>query len=283
MVAPAAPTPTPRRVLPILLALVLIAVVAALLHRGWSFYRMSMEDRVEHPEFRVLRPSGIVGNGYGFVAGMLMIANLSYLVRRRLAKARLGSMRVWLDLHVFTGLLAAVLVAFHSAFQARTQIAIISTASLGVVVATGIIGRCLHMLAPATEGRLRAAIDAVERELPGSGAPLRAAIRELPAPRLPADASLVRALAAIPAWRALARRRRETIELLLPPPRRQPRALRAAAAELYAASASDARGSGLAALLRRWRGLHRFAALAMIAAVLFHAGVAWHYGYRWIF
>ena len=39
----------------------------------------------------------------------------------------------------------------------------------------------------------------------------------------------------------------------------------------------------MAALLRSWRGLHRFFALLMLAAVLLHAGVAWHYGYRWIF
>ena len=41
--------------------------------------------------------------------------------------------------------------------------------------------------------------------------------------------------------------------------------------------------SGMAALLRSWRGLHRFFALLMLAAVLLHAGVAWYYGYRWIF
>ena len=39
----------------------------------------------------------------------------------------------------------------------------------------------------------------------------------------------------------------------------------------------------LTALLRSWRGLHRFFALLMLASVLLHAGVAWHYGYRWIF
>jgi hypothetical protein len=265
------------------LGFILIAVGAALLYHGWSFYQLSMEDRVEHPDFRSLRPSGIVGNGYGFIAGVLVIANLSYLVRRRFAKARLGSMRVWLDLHVFTGLLAAVLVAFHSAFQMRTQIAMISSVSLGVVILTGVLGRCLHMLAPATTGRLRAAIDGVDRVLPGTGKPLGEALRELPAPHVPADASLVRSLVAIPRWRAVARRRRETIELLLPRRRDLSREQRVAVAELHAAATTDARGSGLSALLRRWRGLHRFAALAMIAAVLFHAGVAWHYGYRWIF
>jgi hypothetical protein len=60
-------------------------------------------------------------------------------------------------------------------------------------------------------------------------------------------------------------------------------ALRTAAAELADAATADARTDGVAALLRSWRGLHRFFALVMLATVLLHAGIAWKYGYRWIF
>ena len=59
--------------------------------------------------------------------------------------------------------------------------------------------------------------------------------------------------------------------------------VRAAWRELHRASAAEARASGVAALLRSWRGLHRFFALLMLIAVGVHAGIAWHYGYRWIF
>src|SRR5512143_2511920 len=110
------------------LSLLLIAISMGLAYRGYSFYKLSLEDRVEHPDFRTLRPSGMIGNGYGWVAALLVVLNLSYLIRRRFGGAKLGSMRVWLDLHVFTGMLAAVLVSFHSAFQLRTPIATASTA-----------------------------------------------------------------------------------------------------------------------------------------------------------
>ena len=129
-------------------ALVVAGLTAVLLYKGWSFYALSLEDRVEHPDFRKLRPSGLLGNGYGWVAALLVVMNLSYLVRRRLAGSRLGSMRMWLDIHVFTGLTAATLVTFHSAFQLRTPIATISAASLGVVVLTGLIGRFLCSRSP---------------------------------------------------------------------------------------------------------------------------------------
>lgn len=268
------------------LALVLGAIVCALavvlLVRGWSFYKLSLEDRVEHPDYRTLRPSGVVGNGYGWVAALLVVLNLMYLVRRRLAATRLGSMRVWLDIHVFTGLVAATLVTFHSAFQLRTPIATLSAASLGVVVVTGLVGRFLYALTPAADKqRLREAIDDLEEQWPGHRDEISTALTALPGPVVPANASLARSLLAIPRWRRAGRARREALALILP--RDGSSEQRKAARRVVSAAAAEAGSSGKAALLRSWRGLHRFFALLMLAAVLLHAGIAWHYGYRWIF
>lgn len=273
-----------RRYLPYALGLVLLAITVVLAQKGWSFYKLSLEDRVEHPAFRSLRPSGKVGNGYGFVAAALMVLNLSYLIRRRFGDARLGSMRGWLDLHVFTGLMATVLVSFHSAFQLRTPIAMASTASLALVVVTGVMGRFLYALAPSGDAeRLRHALDAAEAAMPGHRDQVSQALAELPAPRISADASLVRSLLSIPAWLRVGRQRRSAIALLLPPRAQQDRDARAATRELRRAASLDARSAGISALLRSWRGIHRFFALLMLIAVGLHAGVAWHYGYRWIF
>lgn len=268
----------------LILSLILISITVGLAIRGWSFYRLSLEDRVEHPEYRLLRPSGLIGNGYGWVAAMLVVMNLSYLIRRRFGSARFGSMRTWLDVHVFTGLTAASLVSFHSAFQLRTPIASVSAASLGTVVVTGLLGRFLYALGPGgVRERLGAALDAVESEHPGSRVALAEGLMQRPGPDVPANASLLRSLWAVPWWLRAARDRRAILEMLLPPRRQMSRALRSASRELYAASAADARASGIAALLRSWRALHRFFALLMLAAVFLHAGVAWYYGYRWIF
>lgn len=270
----------PRRisVLAILLGLVLVAVTVGLAYRGWSFYKLSLEDRPEHAEFRRLRPSGVIGNGYGWVAAMLIVLNLSYLIRRRFGGARLGSMRAWLDVHVFTGLLAASLVSFHSAFQLRTPIATASTASLALVVVTGLVGRFLYALAPAGEReRLRAALDAMP---PAQRTELADAIQSQPGPNVPANASLLRSIFAIPAWRRASRTRRAMIVEILGT---HGGADRKTTAELVRAASAEARASGVSALLRSWRGIHRFFALLMLTAVVLHAGVAWYYGYRWIF
>ncbi|HSN26473.1 MAG TPA: hypothetical protein VLT45_09310, partial [Kofleriaceae bacterium] len=98
---------------------------------------------------------------------------------------------------------------------------------------------------------------------------------------VPANASLVTAIAAIPKWRAAAKARRVALSMRMPHQMTKP--LRRAERDLYRTSAADARAQGISALLRTWRGLHRFFALLMIIAVLLHALVAWHYGYRWIF
>ena len=277
----------PRRrisALALLLALLLVGITVALAYRGYSFYKLSLDDRVEHIDYRKLRPSGLIGNGYGWVAALLVVLNLSYLIRRRFGSAKLGSMRVWLDIHVFTGMLAASLVSFHSAFQLRTPIATASAASLAVVVLTGLIGRFLYALAPSNaRERLRAALDDVDAKCPGKRQQLTVALEKYPQTEVPANASLLRSLLAIPRWRRNGRSRREVMALVLPERAEMSRELRKAADELYRAAAADARVQGVAALLRSWRGLHRFFALVMLAAVLLHGGIAWYYGYRWIF
>jgi hypothetical protein len=276
----------------VFLGLLLLGTAAYLAWRGWSFYTLSLEERVEHPEFRQLRPTGFLGAGYGFVATALVFANLFYLVRRRFAgTAALGSLRVWLDVHVFTGLLAAVFVAFHSSFQLRTPIATATAGSLAMVVLTGMIGRLLHALVPRNDrSALEDATARLEDVLPGAGLPVLAAARAFAVPHVPANASLARALGMLPALRRVARDRREAVAAVIeahtPPTRldrRTRRALRRAAALTADAAAGEARAVGATAILRSWRSLHRLFAILMLLTVALHAGVAWHYGYRWIF
>lgn len=260
----------------------LVALIAALLHRGWTFYGLSLDDRVTHPEFRQLRPSGAWGNGYGWIAALLVVLNLSYLVRRRLGGTRLGSMRMWLDIHVFTGLFAATFATFHSAFQLRTPITQISAGSLAIVVVTGMIGRFLHALTPADDRlRLRDALDELDRLWPGHRQELASAIEALPAVAVSANASLARSLVVVPRWRRVGRQRRQVLGMIFP--RDLDRRQRRAARRLANAAAAEAGSAGKIALLRSWRGLHRFFALLMLVSVLAHGAIAWHYGYRWIF
>lgn len=282
--------PRSRRLFVSTLAALLVSLAALLAYRGWSFYTLALHERPDHPDFKLLRPSGLIGNGYGFAAAVLVVTNLLYLARRRIAGFRLGSMRFWLDLHVFTGLAAAVLVAFHSAFQLRSHLTMMAAGSLGVVVVTGIIGRLFYALVPEDGAHeLQVAIDAADGHVPTLGPALLQIIRDLPAPRLPPSASLVRCLAVLPRWRRVGAQRGRAIAHLMravercEPDRRRRRFLRKLGRLVTRAAVAEVRGHAGAALLRSWRSLHRLFAITMLVTVGVHVSVAWHYGYRWIF
>lgn len=80
-------------------------------------------------------------------AGSMLVMQL-YSVRRRLRALRhLGSLRGWLDAHVFLGLQGFVLTAYHSAgVSPRPTLAAINFALVAIVVATGVVGRYLYSL-----------------------------------------------------------------------------------------------------------------------------------------
>ena len=130
------------------LALLLVGGAAAVWLRGSSFYLLSAHERFDHPDYRLLSPGGPLGQGYGVIAAALVLANLSYLLRRRFARWRVGSMRAWLDIHVATGVLAGLFGLSHSALQLRNPVATVTMISLGLTLATGVVGRFLFLFVP---------------------------------------------------------------------------------------------------------------------------------------
>ena len=268
-----------------------------LLWRGHEYYLAPLVDRSAARVHRALRPSGSIGHLYGWIGTAIILSNLLYLVRRRLARVRsFGSMRFWLQWHVASGILGPLLVILHSALTARTTVAILSSASLGVLVVTGLVGRYLHALVPRTQdgGRrsaeevradldhalmhlravgepARAAADAMDAEATrilgpllegttGSGRVVLVALRaRIALRRLPSVAARVarRAGASREELRAVARAAR-AIALL---------ELRADAPWLLDAAAAS------------WRGLHRVFAFLMVWSAALHVTVAFYLGY----
>lgn len=267
-----------------------VVLVAALAYRGWDFYQLSLDARLDHEDFRLLSPGEILGHGYGIVGTALIFTNLLYLVRRKLARWPLGPMRVWLDLHVVTGLVGSILVVFHSAFQLRTPIATVTSVSLLIVVVTGVVGRYLYALVPKTSDEpLRASLAALEELVKGLGRELLETLSRRTIPGADGTQSLIGTLATVPsAWTEMRARRRIVLdevasardagnlaeeELVL---------LKRGGKLAASLAAGQVRAVVGANLLRTWRGLHRLLALLMILSVSVHIGVAWFYGYRWI-
>jgi len=122
--------------------------------KGWSYYLLSHADRLASPLHETLRPAGHWGHGVGIIATAFMMLNFVYPVRKR---SRLlsgkGSIRGWLDFHMFVGFMSPLVIAFHAAFQSNNQLATGTAGALLIVVLTGIIGRFIYGLVPSAGGK----------------------------------------------------------------------------------------------------------------------------------
>ena len=278
-----------RPVWTFVLALGLTTLAAFLMWRGYDFYREPVGDRPLHDDYRILSATGVVGQGYGVVGTGLIALNLLYLVRRRLPRAPLGSLRVWLEVHVFTGLAGSLLIAFHSAFQIRNTLALVAAVALGAVVLSGLVGRYMVQLAPrATSKLLDQRLSALDELVRGTARDVRARLSEVAVTRFATTPGLVRTLATVPRWMTEGRRRRAAVlaawpnvEAQLDPTERG--LARRIVKEAGRAARDEVRAEAATNVLRVWRRVHRFFAILMLLAAAVHIGVAWHYGYRWIF
>ena len=142
---------------PLVAALIVTTLAfAVLLSYSWRYYELPWDARFDDPLHRRLRSSGSIGHLYGNIGLAIILGNLLYLVRRRLVNVTwLGSMKAWMDWHVFSGIVGPAFVVLHSAFTLRTWPAIVSAASLTIVVVTGLFGRYLYRLVPrVADGRI---------------------------------------------------------------------------------------------------------------------------------
>lgn len=258
----------------------------ALLLRGWQFYTLTVTERVDHPDFRVLGPSTHLGRAYGIAGTCMILTNLLYLVRRRFARLSVGSLRAWLDIHTFTGLFGGMLVIFHSAFQVRSTIAAITVGSLFVAILTGIIGRSLHCLSPKPDMlRLRRQLLVLDRVGPGMGQMLSHRLGQVERASAPDRSSLWLALWALPSYLREMRQRRAVVDRTVAEYAqyygREVQLLRRQIADCRDIWCSEVRAAGAAVLLRSWRSVHRLSALLMVLLVVLHIAIAWYYGFVW--
>jgi hypothetical protein len=137
------------------LSLIVLAAFVLLLHRGMSFYRVSIEQRFFHPDYKLLKPSGSWGHGLGIVGSFLMITGVAiYMARKRMRSlSRLGVLKHWLEFHIFLCTLGPLLVLFHTSFKFGGLVAV-SFWSMVAVFFSGVIGRFIYIQIPRTlEGR----------------------------------------------------------------------------------------------------------------------------------
>ena len=136
----------------VLAACVCVAVAFVLVVglNGWAYYRAPLATRGYMPEHGSLRPSGPVGLALGVAGVVAMLCTLPYAVRKRWKRlARVGSMRGWLETHIFFGVVGPVLITFHTSFKFNGLISVAYWLMV-LVWTSGFVGRYLYVRIPKT-------------------------------------------------------------------------------------------------------------------------------------
>ncbi|MDF1800555.1 MAG: NAD(P)-binding domain-containing protein [Planctomycetota bacterium] len=156
----AAPGPSTgaRPTLKLLTRAVLVAsflAVPAFLWVQRDYYGLATDDRPLHALHDLLRPGAGLGLGAGLLGLGLVLVNLAYLARRLAPPGlRLGSLTSWMRSHIFTGLMAPLIVLLHAGLAPRQTVGGHALWALCVLVVTGAIGRYFYAFLPrAANGR----------------------------------------------------------------------------------------------------------------------------------
>jgi hypothetical protein len=158
---------------------------------GASYYFASAAERVRHPLHALLRPSGTLGQGFGFLGLAFFLFMWLYPLRKKLGAAfAIGSVATWMRIHTVVGLSLPLLVAVHAGWRFRGLIGLGYLAML-IVSMSGIVGRYLYGRIP----RTRAGVELSREEIAGRrralvteiSAALRLDPREVEATLAPAE------------------------------------------------------------------------------------------------
>jgi hypothetical protein len=265
------------------------ALLGLLAWKGWDYYLVQARERLRLPLHASLKSAGTWGHGVGIAATAFMLSNFLYAARKRVELlSGLGDIRLWLLFHVFVGFMSPLVIAFHAAFQSKNLLASATSIALGVVVATGVVGRFIYALVPSSGGkaleledlqgsfvRVRAEVEPF-LQTASDPAPLRrlfdAAAAPLP-PRSLAGSLVQLPLQSLRSWRALRRAAR-----VFPS-----RAAYAEFAEDFHRLERLRLQIGLSrsakSLMRGWRIFHASLAGFLVIAIAAHIGVSLWLGY----
>jgi hypothetical protein len=138
---------------PLWLSAVTTAVLAAwiLVDRGgWAYYTTPLRIRAYQAAHASLRPSGTLAHWLGVSGWLMLLVPVLYAGRKRIPILRqAGSLRTWLEVHIFCGLVGPVLVTFHTSFKFNGLISV-AYWSMVIVALSGIVGRYLYVRIPKT-------------------------------------------------------------------------------------------------------------------------------------
>ena len=286
---------TAHKVFISVLVTIVVLTLFTLVFIGTSYYRTSIEERFYHQDNNLLKPSGVLGHGYGIVGSFLMITGVvTYMARKRYRIfSRLGILKHWLEFHIFLCTVGPVLILFHTAFKFGGLVAI-SFWSMVAVFLSGIIGRFIYIQIPRSiEGQELSLNDI--RGLKTDVAGVLKNSRNLDEDSYNIIAGSIKRKVELYHSNALVRnfRRyfddRKTLRLVritlrkTRMPKKEVRQILTLVNDDIRLNRKIDRLDTMQNLFKYWHVIHSPFALVMIIIMAIHIGVSIAFGYRWIF
>ncbi len=264
---------------------------------GWAYYAAGLLDRPHSELHEFWKAGGMIGHGLGIAGGLLMLLLLLYIPRKNMRRLQnVGKLSHWLNVHIWMGVTAPLLITFHSTFKFGGIVAV-SYWSMVAVALSGVLGRYIYLQIPHTLSgqelseqeldELDQSLQDEMRAMPGVDDDLIVEIsRTMTATRKEHSTEIGNVLGWIkqdltrPARsRALKRKLRQVSDIpvnrqrdILSIARRRALLLRRRAFLTVAQNT-----------LHHWHIIHRPFALIMFVIMFIHIGVAVLFGYTWVF
>ncbi|MFN3199313.1 MAG: hypothetical protein ACE366_13000 [Bradymonadia bacterium] len=110
------------------------------------------------------RPGDFLSHALGYVGGGLCVATQLYKLGKWVAP-KMGSVQVWMELHIFTGILGGIYGFFHTAFYFHGFVSIAAFATMMLAIVTGIVGRYIIYLIPRSQAGQMMALEELRTQI----------------------------------------------------------------------------------------------------------------------
>jgi hypothetical protein len=125
-----------------------VAVLLLLGVNGYEYYTTPVEERFFNPSHTSLKPSGVLGHGFGIVGTLMMLSGVTiYMLRKRWKYFNWGYLKHWLEFHIFLCSVGPLLVLYHTSFKFGGIVSV-SFWSMVAVVLSGVAGRFIYVQIP---------------------------------------------------------------------------------------------------------------------------------------
>lgn len=286
-----------HRVLMITLYTLTALLVVLILYSGGQYYLTPLVERPHLPQHEFWKANGLIGHTLGIIGSMMILFLLTYVLRKDVKWMQTwGNLRNWLNVHMWMGITAPILITFHSTGKVGGIVAI-SYWSMIAVALSGFLGRYIYIQIPRSlsghelslgeiEDWDRAMVEAmkktgnvsdelierIQKTLGYRTHPGRPALLVFFGWILSDLAMPLRLIHLRGELRKAGKIGGEEIRRLISLARKRA-VLRRRMAFLRRAQKA----------LHYWHVVHRPFALVMLVIMLVHITVAWLFGYRWIF